>query len=243
MNYLIDIDGTLLNGSDALTGAVDFIDRLNQNHANYLLMTNSIKNVEVQQNRLAQAGINVQAEKILNPIVAINKYLLNMKIQKVKIIGSEAEIKQIKACNVKQDYEAVILLDFEKLNFGYDVIQGIIDDVENDINVLTASLSTFYLKNGRKALDTGAFVKIIEEITGAEIKNFGKPSQEYFDVARKILNAEKNSICVIGDDWKTDVTGANEYGAKSVLVKTGKYQKDDELRCTPHKIVENLTEL
>ena len=49
----------------------------------------------------------------------------------------------------------------------------------------------FYLKNGRKAVDTGAFVKIIEEITKKKIINFGKPSINYFDIAGKILNADK----------------------------------------------------
>ncbi len=29
MNYLIDIDGTLLNGAEPLPGAVDFIKKLN----------------------------------------------------------------------------------------------------------------------------------------------------------------------------------------------------------------------
>lgn len=51
MNCLIDIDGTLLNGSEPLPGSVEFIKKLNSQHADYLLMTNSIKNVEVQQAR------------------------------------------------------------------------------------------------------------------------------------------------------------------------------------------------
>lgn len=51
MNCLIDIDGTLLNGSEPLPGAVDFIKKLNSQRADYLLMTNSIKSVEVQQAR------------------------------------------------------------------------------------------------------------------------------------------------------------------------------------------------
>ena len=38
MNYLIDIDGTLLNGSEPIIGAIDFINSLNKNKANYLLI-------------------------------------------------------------------------------------------------------------------------------------------------------------------------------------------------------------
>lgn len=243
MNYLIDIDGTLLNGSEPITGAIDFINGLNKNKINYLLMTNSIKSIEVQKKRLSQAGINVESNRIVTPIVAINKYLLDMHIENAKIIGSELEINQIKAVNVKENYEVVVLLDFEKSNFGYNEIQGIINDIENGINVITASLSTYYLKNGKKAIDTGAFVKIIEEITNIKISNYGKPSITYFDIAGKILGADKNNTYVIGDDWKTDIVGANEYGAKSILVKTGKYIEKDELKCSPYKTVENLMEL
>ena len=64
--------------------------------------------------RLSKAGINVECDRILNPIVAINRYLIDMNIQKVKIIGSELEIEQVNAVNVKDNYEVVILLDFEK---------------------------------------------------------------------------------------------------------------------------------
>ena len=61
MNYLIDIDGTLLNGSEPKAGAVDFMARLNRNSDKYMLMTNSIKSIDVQQKRLAQAGIVVES--------------------------------------------------------------------------------------------------------------------------------------------------------------------------------------
>lgn len=104
-------------------------------------------------------------------------------------------------------------------------------------------MSTFYLKNGKKTVDTGAFVKIIEEITHTKINNYGKPSVQYFDIAGKMLNEESVNICVIGDDWSTDIIGANEYGAKSILVKTGKYREKDELKCNPYKIINSLCEL
>lgn len=240
MNYLVDIDGTLLNGSEPLIGAIEFVDNLNKNAHNYLLMTNSIKSNKVQQKRLANAGINVELQKILNPIAAINKYLLDNKIEQVKIIGSESEIEQIQASNTKMNYDIVILLDFEKSNLGYNDIQGIIDDVENGKKVITASLSTFYLKEGKKAIDTGAFVQIIENITNTKVANYGKPSIHYFEIAGNILNTDKNNIYVIGDDWNTDIVGANEYGAKSILVKTGKYKEKDELKCNPYKTIESL---
>lgn len=104
MKYLIDIDGTLLNGSKAIAGAVGFIDKLNQEGRKYLLITNSIKSREVQKERLSNAGFNIESGKILTPITAINKYLFDMKIRRVKIIGSQSEIEQVNAENVIENY-------------------------------------------------------------------------------------------------------------------------------------------
>lgn len=243
MKYIIDIDGTLLDGEKAIDGAVQFIEYLTSNKKQYLLMTNSIKSREVQFQRLKNAGFSVAKESILNPIVVINQYIKAKKIANVKIIGSSAEIAQVNAKNVSADYELVILLDFEKINAGYSVIQGLVNDIENGTEIITASLSLFYLKGGKKAVDTGSFVKLLEEITNVRIKNFGKPSIEYFRAAENILKTRNEDIFVIGDDWRTDIVGANEYGAKGILVKTGKYTKNDEQNCTPYKIIDNLCEL
>lgn len=57
------------------------------------------------------------------------------------------------------------------------------------------------------------------------------------------MQEEVVNICVIGDDRSTDILSANSYGAKSILVKTGKYKEKDELKCNPHKLVEKLLEL
>lgn len=243
MKYLIDIDGTLLNGSEVINGAVKFIDELKTNDDTFLLMTNSIKNKSIQVKRLHAVGIDISEEKILNPIVVINEYLFENKIQNVKIIGSKLEIEQIKSNNVIENYECVLLLDFEKSNFGYNVIQELVYDVENGKTLITASLSTYYLNNGHKTVDTGAFVKMIEDITGTRIENYGKPSMKYFGIAAKLINETNENICVIGDDWKTDIIGAKEFGAKSILVKTGKYENGDELKASPYRVVNSLEEI
>jgi len=242
MKYIIDIDGTLLDGSQAINNSINFINTLNNEKIDYLVMTNSIKSKEVQFNRLLNAGFNITIDKIINPIVAINSYLGKGKIEYVKIIGSDSEIKQITANNTVTNYEMVILLDFEKTNIGYNILQEILNDIENGIEVITASVSLFYLNNENKKIDTGSFVRLLENISEYKIKNFGKPSEDYFKIAAEML-VNNNDICVIGDDWSTDIIGANKAGLKSILVKSGKYKNDDEYKCKPNKIINDLSEI
>jgi len=240
MKYVIDIDGTLMDTDRCMEGAPAFIDRLNAGGLGYVLMTNSIKSVDVQVDRLAKAGIRVGRDRILNPIVAINRHLEAEGVRKVKAIGTDAEIRQVAAANVDEGHEAVILLDFEKGNLGYAVLEDILADLEAGIETVTASVSPWYYKNGRKFIDTGAFVRLLEEVSGKRITNYGKPSKAYFDIAGMILGAAPADITVIGDDWSTDVAGAREWGARSVLVRTGKYRAGEEERGRPDMVVDGL---
>jgi HAD superfamily hydrolase (TIGR01450 family) len=240
MKYVIDIDGTLMDTDRCMDAAPAFLDRLNEGGIDYVLMTNSIKSVDVQVERLAKAGLRVGRDRILNPIVAINRHLDAEGLRKVKAIGTDAEILQVSAENVREGHEAVILLDFEKGNLGYAVLEDILSDLEAGIETLTASVSPWYYKNGRKFIDTGAFVRLLEEVSGKRITNYGKPSRAYFGIAGMILGATPAEVTVIGDDWSTDVAGAREWGARSVLVRTGKYRAGDEELGKPDKVVDSL---
>jgi HAD superfamily hydrolase (TIGR01450 family) len=241
--YLIDIDGTLMNTNVAHEGASELIHEFNSDNTKYLLMTNSIKNPDVQLERLRNAGIEVRNNSIINPIIAINRYLADNGFSTARIIGTKEEIIQVEAINVENSPEIVVLLDFEKGNKTYNDLQNVIDDIESGITVIAASISPYYFKSGKKIIDTGAFVSLIEDVSGKKVINFGKPSRSYFDIAASIINEETQKIFVIGDDWSTDIKGANNWGAKSILVKSGKYVEGDEEREIPSLLVNNLIDI
>lgn len=243
MKYIIDIDGTLLNSEEAAAGAKELIDFFNKHSVDYLVMTNSIRKPMLQVQRLRNAGIEVDISRILHPITAINQYLKEKNLTRAKILGTTEEFEQVEAHSCTRDYEITILLDFEKGNKTYDDLQGIIRDLEDGKEVVTASISEYYLKNGKKQIDTGAFVHLCEQITGIPINNFGKPSIDFFQIAAKMLQAEMDDLYVIGDDWSTDILGANQCHAKSILVKSGKFKEGDEEKEAPYKVISTLTEV
>lgn len=243
MMYIIDIDGTLMDGAQPLPGSIELAEFLRARNIPYLVMTNSIKAVEVQSERFLRAGIAIPTSRILNPIVAINAYLRSQGIHRVRIIGSHEEIVQVDALPVETHPEMTIMLDLEKGDTAFSRLQTILEDLETGVPVITASRSTYYLKRGRKTLDTGAFVHMLELLSGREIRNFGKPSHDFFSIAGSILRAAPQEICVIGDDWTTDISGASTWGAKSVLVRTGKYLQGDESRIEPTWTVDEVSQV
>lgn len=240
MKYLIDLDGTLLNGTEVIDGAVEFIERLQKDRIEFLIMTNSIKSPQLVSKRLMDVGITVPPESILNPIRAINNYLLSNNIRSAYITGSSLEIEQVIIPHNTETPEMIILLDFEKESFGYDILQEIFELICSGIPIITASRSPFYLSEGKKKLDTGAFVALLESTGQCSVEVFGKPSPLYFSQGIKLLGGNKADVTVLGDDIRTDIKGAIESGLNAVLVQTGKYTRGDELKFPDIISVEHL---
>ncbi|MCH4891390.1 HAD-IIA family hydrolase [Acidaminobacter sp. JC074] len=228
MKYIIDLDGTLLDGEKANLDAVDFIASLQKKGAEFVIMTNSVKSPHLIRKRLNNVGIKVELSQIINPIIAMNIYGKRQNYSKAYVLGSKLEKEQVSLELDDLNPDLVMLLDFEKDALGYKELQKTFELMIRNVPVITASKSKFYLRNGDKFLDTGSFVSLLESATDQRIEVLGKPSLSYFKSAVDLLNTTEDKVTVIGDDWSTDILGANQAGCHGVLLKSGKYKKGDE---------------
>jgi len=60
----------------------------------------------------------------------------------------------------------------------------------------------------------------------------GKPSPAYFEAALEALDAEPELTWMVGDDLESDIAGAQRFGLKTVLLRTGKFRPDTLERST-----------
>ena len=94
-------------------------------------------------------------------------------------------------------------------------------------------------------LDTGAFVAGLEYATGVEATVLGKPSPAYFAAALEAIDADPEMAWMVGDDLETDIAGAQRFGLRTALVRTGKFRPDELERSTvtPDVVVSSIAEL
>lgn len=243
MNFLIDLDGTLLLNNTANIDAIAFIEKVQKNNIAFMIMTNSVSSPEAIKNRLKNVGINVPITSILNPIVSINSYIKKQDIKNAFIVGSDNEVVQVCVEHEEDSPEIVVLLDFEKANANYQELQKIYLHIQNNVPVVTASGSPFYLKENNKKIDTGSFSYMFEMLSGTKIPVFGKPSENYFKEGISLLKSDPSNTIVIGDDWRTDIAGANSVGCSSVLVKSGKYSAGDDKKGNQDLVVSHLMDV
>ena len=75
-------------------------------------------------------------------------------------------------------------------------------------------------------LDAGAFVAGLEYATGVDATVLGKPSPAYFAAALDALDAEPELTWMVTDDVEADVRGAQSFGMRTALVRTGKFRPE-----------------
>jgi HAD superfamily hydrolase (TIGR01458 family) len=94
-------------------------------------------------------------------------------------------------------------------------------------------------------LDSGAFVAGLEYAAQIEATVLGKPSMAYFDAALEALDAEPSLTWMVGDDWESDVVGAQRCGLKTILVRTGKFRPDalERSGVLPDAILSSIADL
>lgn len=243
IRFLIDLDGTLLEGNQPLPGAVEFLSRLRLSGSEFLVMTNSVMAPEKIAKRLENAGMPVPANRILNPISAIQSHIDRCGISRVHVVGGPEEKVQLRTDFDDENPELIALLDFEECDIGYSSLQHVFSLLNRDIPAVAASGSTWYRKDGVRVLDTGAFVRLFETAIGKTIPVFGKPNPFYFLAGVRMLGCLPAQITVIGDDYSTDIKGGHDVGCQTVLVRTGKYVQGDEQKCPADRCLDTLAEL
>ena len=72
-----------------------------------------------------------------------------------------------------------------------------------------------------------------------------EPSAAFFEAALTALDADAEMTWMVGDDLYADVAGAQRFGLKTVLVRTGKFRPDEVegSRIFPDAIVNSIAQL
>lgn len=243
--FIIDMDGTILHGGVEIPGAFEFLNNLMKNNIPFRVITNTVsKSVEGMAIKMKNAGFDIPANFIINPIIAVNSFLEERNNNSYYFVGSSDIQSQLSIQpNFEDNPEYVILCDFEYINCNYTLLNQIFKYLVNGAELLSTSYSDFYLSKEGAKIDTGAFTKMFEVLGNQQATIFGKPSSMLFEAALRQMGVDKDDVIAIGDDVLTDIKGAKDYGITSALVKTGKYKSGDEEKIRPELILENLGEM
>lgn len=250
MTYLIDLDGTMYEGTNIIDGAVDFINYLKKTNQDYYFFTNnSTRTGKQNQQKMIEMGFEKDDENkfITSSIILANYISNNYKNGSAFVIGShgikealkEKNIKIVK--NTKADY-VICALDTKA---SYSDYSNALKNILNGAIFFATNMDRRYPKEDGYTIGNGAIVNMLEFASEKNAIKLGKPNPLVIDVFKDMTGLNNEDLIIIGDNLETDIALGSNTGIKTILVETGIHKKIDcdKFEIYPTKVIKNLKEL
>ncbi len=258
---IIDMDGVLWHGNQAIDGLNDFFTTLRKQSLPFILATNNASQTNGEYiKKLASMGITVQADEILTSGMATASYLAeqyNPAATRIFVLGEAGASQPLleKGFTLTDVYE---LNTPETPNKGADIVVCGKDETLNWDKLSTATLNlnagaTFIATNADVSLPTergavqgnGAILAALTAATGKTPTSIGKPEPIMYQQALKLLGTKPENTIAIGDRLDTDILGSVRTGMPSIMVLTGISQISDldDIDYAPTWIMQDLREV
>lgn len=225
--FLLDGDGVLYRGDEALPGARELIDAFNARGLPYLLLTNNASRTPEQlAAKTAALGIAIDAAHIFTSAQATARYL-----QTQYPAGSRVLTVGESGLTVALADAGFALVD--AADEAEVVVIGL-DRTATYARLAEAALAVgrgcpFIGSNPDRSVPTerglepgaGALLALVQAVTNVAPLIIGKPEPLFFQQALARLGVTAADTVMVGDRYETDILGGAVAGLRTAAVLTG----------------------
>lgn len=232
---LLDIDGTLVRGGQAIAGAVEFVSRLRARDIQPVYFTNnSTRSPNEVVAWLTRCGFTLTTEEVCTSSQATAAYLR----AKYPVGGRVAYIGS------RGLAEALVEAGFDAISVWQDDFSGITCEalaavVGLDVHIsymklaefchLVMRLGQFVLTNpdvrlpleDRMMPGNGALGAFVSTATGVHPMVIGKPEAFFIEYALHRYGVSAEETLIIGDNLRTDIAAGHAAGVWTIQVQSG----------------------
>lgn len=228
--YLIDLDGTMYNGSEKIAEAAGFIERLRKAEKPFLFLTNNStsKNEDVVDKLKKVSDVEAYPEEVFTSTMATISYLEKNNLNRIFMIGEGG-------------------LDAGLRNAGFEISDNEVDAVvvglDRSVTYKELETATLLIRAGAKFIATnpdtnlpterglvpgnGALVAFLETSTNQKATVIGKPEAVIMNAAIEAIGLDKKEVVMVGDNYTTDIQAGIQNDVDTLLVLTGFTAKED----------------
>ncbi len=228
---LLDLSGVLYEGDSLIPGAPEAVALARQRGLILRFVTNTATKSRAEiLDKLRSLGFEVPPEELFTAPDAALAYVRAHGLSPYALVHPSLR-PDFKAFE-NQEPNCVVLgdarneLNYANLNRAFRlVLQG--------CPLIAIGDNKYFSEGGDLSLDAGPFVHAVAWAADTKPIIMGKPNRAFFDQVVASTGIDASHCMMIGDDVLGDVEGALNAGLKARLVKTGKYQDNDENRLRP----------
>ncbi len=235
---LLDVDGVLHVGWRVVPGAEAALAALERAGMPSRLLTNTTTVSRASLGRrLRDLGLPVVDEALITAPLATAAYLRRRHPgARCYVIAKGDVADDLRAAGVdlvadEGDPVADVVviagaeeeLTYERLNRAFRLLVG-------GAKLVAMHRNRAWRTDEGLTLDSGPFVRALEEAAGVRATTVGKPSLGFFRQGVRALGLQPAEVVMVGDDAVNDLAPARRLGMRTVLVRTGKPVGEEEMR-------------
>src|SRR5437763_2354698 len=246
---LLDVDGVLHVSGEPIPGAADAVRRLRRNGHRLRFVTNTTTRSRVQlAEELRSQGLAVEDGEVQTTADAAVRALRGKRVLALTMHALVGDLEGIEL--VGEGADAVLIGGADEtpetnLVFSFMNLARAFSELEMGADLYCLHRNRWWQTKHGPLLDAGAFVAGLEYAAETEATVLGKPSPAYFGAACEALDADPELTWMVGDDVEADIAGAQRFGLRTILVRTGKFRPDavEDTDVRPDGIVSSLAHL
>jgi NagD protein len=247
-NYLIDMDGVLIRGTEIVPGANQFLDRLRKAETNYLILTNNpIYTPADLSNRLGTIGMEVPEGKIFTSAMATAQFLKRQKPDgKAFVIGESGLTSPLHYVGyIITDLDPDYVVLGETYSYNLDLVTKAIRFIVAGAHFIATNPDVSGISERGIEPACGAMAALIEKTTGISPFFVGKPNPLMMRMALNYIDAHSEETVMVGDRMDTDIVAGVTSGMDTILVLSGVTHREDICRFPyqPTHVLESVNDI
>ncbi len=233
----------------AIRGAPEAVRQLRENGHRLRFVTNNTTNSHRSlAGELRDLGFELDDDELQTTAMAAARELAGKRVLALTMAAVLEDLDAVQL--VGEDAEAVLVGgadETEETNrvFSYMNLARAFAELEAGAQLFCLHRNRWWQTSRGPLLDAGCFVAGLEYASDVEATVLGKPSGAYFAAALEALDAEPERTWMIGDDIEADIGGAQLFGLRTALVRTGKFRPDEveRSRVSPDVVLSSVADL
>jgi HAD superfamily hydrolase (TIGR01458 family) len=227
---LLDVDGVLHVSGEPIPGAVEALGRLSRmGHDLRFVTNNSTRPRAKLAEELRSMGFELEDDALQTTPLAAAKELAGRRVYALVMSAIVPDLEGVEL--VGEGADAVLIGGADETLepnqvFSYMNLNRAFFELRSGAELYALHKNRWWQTARGPMLDTGAIVAGLEYACDHDAIVLGKPSASYFAAALQHLDAEPELTWFLTDDVEDDVRGAQLFGMRTVLLRTGKFRPD-----------------
>ncbi len=237
-----------MRGAAPIPGAADFVGRLEERGAKFLLLTNnSMYTPRALQLRLEHSGLRVPTDSIYTSAMATARFLQSQDPDGTAYAIGESGLTTAlhDAGYTLTDVDPRYVVLGETASYSFEAIAKATRLVADGARFVATNPDVAGPSEAGIIPATGSVAALISSAAGVRPYFVGKPNPLMMRTALNAIDAHSEDSVMIGDNMDTDIIMGLESGLETVLVLSGVTRHDDVGRYSygPTRVVESVAEI